>query len=299
MSQTAQELIQEVARSVGPAVVGLGRGARGGSGVVVAPGRVLTLARNLRGDEVNLSVGDGPDNVARVLGTDADLDLAVLSAETAGVAPVEWAPDEPVAIGTSVLALADPGGRGLRVTAGHVSSAGRRFRGPRGRLIADVIEHTAPLPRGSGGGPLVNAAGLLIGLNAVRLDGGLILALPAAALRERVESIASGQTTRPRRLGLAIVPPRAARRMRRAVGLPERNGLLVRGIEQGSPAAAAGVQRGDLIVAAGDRELSDIDDLYGALDTAGEGSVLVLRALRGTEELELQVTLAGPDAEAA
>jgi serine protease Do len=291
---TTQQLIQDVAASVGPAVVGLGRGARGGSGVVVAEGQVLTLARNLRGEEVTLSVGDGADTAARVLGTDADLDLAVLSADTAGTVPVRWGLDEPVSIGSAVLALADPGGRGLRVTAGHVSSAGRRFRGPRGRMIADVIEHTAPLPRGSGGGPLVDAAGLLLGLNAVRLDGGLILAVPAAALRDRIGRIASGETIRPRRLGVAIVPPRAARRMRRAVGLPERNGLLVRGIEQGSPAAAAGVLRGDLIVAAGDRELTDIDDLYRALDAAGEGSALVLRVVRGTEESELKVTLGEP-----
>ena len=85
------------------------------------------------------------------------------------------------AIGTPVVALANPGGRGLRATLGFVASAGRSFRGPRGRRIGGAIEHTAPLPRGSVGGPLVDLDGRLLGINAMRLDGGLILAVPATA----------------------------------------------------------------------------------------------------------------------
>ena len=85
------------------------------------------------------------------------------------------------------VALANPGGRGLRATLGFVSSGGRSFRGPRGRRIRGAIEHTAPLPRGSSGGPLVDPDGNLLGINSIRLDGGLILAVPAgAAVKERV-----------------------------------------------------------------------------------------------------------------
>ena len=148
-----------------------------------------------------------------------------------------------------MLALANPGGRGLRVTLGFVSAAGRRFRLPRGRRIEGAVEHTAPLPRGSSGGPLVDTSGGLLGINAVRLDGGLILALPASAeIKRRAVALAGGETPERRRLGVAVAPPRVARRMRRAVGLPEHDGLLVRAVESGSPADAAGVERGDLIV---------------------------------------------------
>ncbi|MDX6668415.1 MAG: hypothetical protein QOK04_1795, partial [Solirubrobacteraceae bacterium] len=197
-------------------------------------------------------------------------------------------------------ALANPGGRGLRATLGFVSAAERSFRGPRGRRIAGGIEHTAALPRGSAGGPLVDAEGRLLGINTVRLEGGLILALPAdAALRARVESLSRGEAPRTPRLGVAVAPPRVARRMRRAVGLSEREGLLVRAVEDDSPAARAGLQRGDLIVAAGGRDVDGVDSLYAALDSAA-GATLPVTVVRGAEEQELSVEVdGGPTAEAA
>jgi len=117
----------------------------------------------------------------------------------------------------------------------------------------------------------------------VRMEGGLLLALPAdAALRERATALGRGEAPAHPRLGLAIAPPRAARRLRAAVGLPQRDGLLVRGVEEGSPGAAAGLERGDLLVAAGGRPLGGVDDLFDAL-AAADGE-LELVAVRGTEE---------------
>jgi S1-C subfamily serine protease len=284
-------LIERLITGPARAVVGLGDGARGGSGVVVGDGRVLTLARNLRGSEVSLAFNDGRRERARLLGSDADLGVSVLDAPTGDVAALAWAEDPSPAIGTPVFALADPAGRGLRVTAGAVASAPQSLRGPRGRLLEGLIEHTAPLPRGSGGGPLLDDAGSLLGINAVRLGHGFILAIPSARIRERLEDLAAGRTHAPRRLGVAVVPARAARRLRRAVGLPERDGVLVRAVEQGSPADAAGVQRGDLIVALGDHSVDSLDALFGALDAAVADEPLALRIVRGAEERELQASL--------
>jgi S1-C subfamily serine protease len=147
------------------------------------------------------------------------------------------------------------------------------------------------LPRGSSGGPLLDSAGRLLGINSVRVDGGLILAIPADQnLRDRVESLARGEAPKRVRLGVAIAPPRVARRLRRAVGLPERDGLLVRAVEEGSPADKAGLERGDLIVAAGDREIDRVDALYEALDTARESGTLELTIVRGTDERSVPVT---------
>ncbi len=289
--QALEQAVGEAAARVGPAVVGLGRGWGRGSGVVVAPGQVLTVAHVLRGEDVAVAFADGRVGEGRVAGVDADLDVAVVAVDTGDTEPVEWA-DAPPSPGAPVFALANPGGRGLRTTFGLVSALGSGFRGPRGRRVTGSIEHTAPLPRGSSGGPLVDARGRLLGLNAVRRDGGFILALPAdAGLRRRAEELGRGEASERPRLGVALAPPRVARKMRAAVGLPEREGLLVRGVVDGSPAERAGVERGDLLVSAGGTALNGIDDLFDALDGAPES--LVLGVVRGTEERELTVALRG------
>lgn len=288
-----QSTIATVAERVGPCVVGLGRGWGRGSGVVIAPGHVLTCAHNLRSDEVTVVRRDRERVTARVTATDLDLDLAVLDLDTGDAPSVEW-PDagSTPALGTAVVALADPGGRGLRATLGFVTVEGRRFRGPRGRRVEGAIEHSAPLPRGSSGGPLVDAEGRLVGINSIRLEGGLILAVPATeTIRDRLLGLAGGETSAPPRLGVAVAPPRVARRMRRAVGLPERSGLLVRGVEEDSPADRAGIQKGDLLAAAAGRELDGIDGLYAALDALDGHGALTLTVVRGTEDREVEVEL--------
>ena len=290
---TLSQLVPRIASSV----VGLRRGARGGSGVVLAPGRVLTLSHHLRADEVEVAFAGGRTARATVAGRDPDLDLALLDVDTGDATPISWAGAEVPGIGAPVVAAADPGGSGLRVTAGAVSAAPTRLRGRRGRPVEGVLEHTAPLPRGAGGGPLLDEAGAVLGINALRQRGGFILALPASEVRPRAEALLAGRATEPRRLGVAIVPPRAARRMRRAVGLDDREGLLVRGVAEGGPAAAAGLQRGDLLVAAAGAPLDGIDALYAAVDAAPQDGPLVLRVVRGAEDLDVAVTV--PPAAAA
>jgi serine protease Do len=282
-----QAAVTAAAERVGPSVIGLGRGWGRGSGVVIGEGRVLTNAHVLRGDEVAVRRRDGEVALGRVAGLDADLDVAVVTVDTGGAPAVAWDPAvvEQLRPGQPVFALADPGGRGIRTTFGLVTATGRSFRGPRGRRIGGSIEHSAPLPRGSSGGPLVDAEGRLLGINSVRLEGGLLLALPAdAALRTRVDALARGEAPSRPRLGVALAPPRAARKLRAAVGLPERDGLLVRGVEPDSPAAGAGLEPGDLLVAAGDRPLHGYDELFDALEAGGP---LTLTVVRGTEEREV------------
>ncbi|HEX6652125.1 MAG TPA: S1C family serine protease [Thermoleophilaceae bacterium] len=311
---TLQDAIAGAAERVGPSVVGLGRGWGHGSGVVIADGHVLTSAHTLRRDEVTVSFADGRREIATVAGVDTDNDLAVLAVDTGEAPPVRWepaggaeaggdpAPAGPApggpGIGTPVIALANPGGRGLRATLGFVSSAGRSFRGPRGRRIRGAIEHTAPLPRGSSGGPLVDPDGNLLGLNSLRLDGGLILAVPAgAAVKERVLGLARGEAVTPHRLGVAIAPPRVARRLRSAVGLPERDGLLVRAVEDESPGAEAGIEPGDLIVAAAGSPTEGVEALYTALDAVpAAGGELELTLVRGTDERTVTAAFRGEQA---
>jgi serine protease Do len=296
--RTLQDAIAGAAERVGQSVVGLGRGWGHGSGVVIAEGHVLTSAHSLRREEVTVSFADDRRELATVAGTDPDLDLAVLAVDTGDSPAVSWTPGEAPGIGSAVVALANPGGRGLRATLGFVSSGARSFRGPRGRRIRGAIEHTAPLPRGSSGGPLVDPEGNLLGINSLRLDGGLILAVPAgAAVKERVLLLARGEAPAPHRLGVAIAPPRVARRLRSAVGLPERDGLLVRAVEDGGAAGAAGVEPGDLIVAAGGADTPSVEALYTALDSVpAGGGELELTVVRGTDERTVTATFAAPQA---
>ena len=281
-----QSSVQRIAEQVGPAVVGLGRF---GSGAVVAEGQVLTNAHNVRHETRTVVFGDGRTARGTVAGVDVDGDVAVISVDTSDAPAIAWA-DGTTAIGQPVFALANPGGSGLRVGFGLVSGSGRTFRGPRGRRITTSIEHNAPLLRGSSGGPVVDAEGRLLGLNTLRLEGGLILALAAdGALRSRVEELGRGDSPKHRELGIALAPPHAARRMRRAVGLPERAGLLVRAVKEGSAADRAGLEGGDLLVTAAGRPLTSLDDLFGVLDGADAG--LDLTVVRGLDERQVSVAL--------
>jgi S1-C subfamily serine protease len=284
-----QEATARTAATAGPATVGLRFGWRPASGVVIAQDRVLTCAHAVRREDVTAVFGDGRRETGRPAAVDAAGDLAVVAVETADVPAIEWR-EEPVDLGTPAFALARLGDGGLRITAGAVSALDRSFRGPRGRRIAGSIEHTAPVARGSAGGPLVDAAGRLLGLSTVRLDGGLVLALASDAdLRVRADALSRGEAPARRTLGVGVISSRAARRMRRAVGLPERDGLLVREVEADGPAAAAGVEPGDLIVTAAGRPVASIDDLHAALDGAGDGGI-ALGLVRGESDREVLVT---------
>ena len=285
--------IARLAGEAGPSVVGIGQRWGVGSGIVLGEGRVLTNAHNVRGSHVTVTFADGRTADGNVTGTDVDGDLAVVEVDTGQVPALPWATDAP-AVGTPVFGLANPGGRGLRVTFGFVSGIDRSFRGPRGVRITGSLEHTAPLLPGSSGGPVLNAAGQLLGINTNRLGEGFYLAIPAdEALRGRVDALASGESVQPPHLGVAIAPGHVARRLRRAVGLPDADGLLIRDVGEDSPAARAGLARGDLIVAVAGQAISGIDDLSGALRAAGPGGTVELTVLRGTEERSVHVVFGG------
>src|SRR5215831_4994444 len=142
------------------------------------------------------------------------------------------------------------------------------------------------------GGPVLDAGGQLLGINTNRLGEGFYLAIPAdEALRGRADALARGESAASPRLGVTIAPGHVARRLRRAVGLPEAEGLLVREVAEDSPAARAGLAQGDLIVAAAGQPVRSPDDLFDALQAGG--GTIELTLVRGTDERTLQVQLGG------
>ena len=293
MLDEIQTGIRQVADGAGASVVGIGQRWGVGSGVVLGDGRVLTNAHNVRGSQVTVTFADGRTAEGTVAGNDIDGDLAVIEVDTGGVPALPWATGAAPGIGTPVFALANPGGRGLRATFGFVSGVERTFRGPRGRRITGSLEHTAPLLPGSSGGPVLDAEGHLLGINTNRLGEGFYLAIPAdEALRGRADALGRGESAAPPpRLGIAITPGHVARRMRRAVGLPEADGVLIREVAEESPGARAGLASGDLIVAAAGQPVTTPDDLFDALQ--GAGAAIELRIVRGTDERTVQVTFTG------
>jgi serine protease Do len=284
-----QASIARLAEDTGSSVVGIGQRWGSGSGIVLGEGQVLTNAHNVRGSHVTVTLSDGRTAEGTVAGRDIDGDLAVIETDTAQGPALPWA-NGAAAIGAPVFALANPGGRGLRVTFGFVSGIDRAFRGPRGMRITGSLEHTAPLLPGSSGGPVVNATGQLLGINTNRLGEGFYLAIPAdEELRGRVDALARGESVRPPQLGVTITPGHVARRLRRAVGLPDAEGLLIREVADDSPAARAGLASGDLIVAVAGQRTSTVDDLFSALRAAAPGGSVALTVLRGTDERSVQV----------
>src|SRR5438105_277288 len=216
----------QVVAQVGPAVVRIGRGGGRGCGVVLSDGVVATNAHNLRGEETLVTFADGRQAVGTVAATDVDGDLAVLRVDTGSAPAVAWA-DGPSEVGHVVFVVTRSGAGGERVSFGMVSGTERAFRGPRGRRIKGSLEHTAPLPRGSSGSPVVTADGTVVGLNTNRLGDGFYLALPAdAELRSRLGTLATGESRNRPRLGVGLAPAHVARALRRSVGLDERDGLL-------------------------------------------------------------------------
>jgi serine protease Do len=293
MGSVLEELssaVSGLAERVGPAVVGVGRA---GSGLVVGDGVVVTNAHNLREGEIDVVFSDGRRASGSVAGADLHGDLAVVSVDTGAIQAPAFAA-RPPAPGEAVVALANPAGTGVRVSLGVVSAVDVSFRGPGGRRVTGAVEHTAPLVRGSSGGPVLDARGAVVGIDTHRVGEGAYLALPADdALRTRLDALARGEAPRRPRLGIAVAPPRVARRLRQAVGLPERDGVLVHAVESGGPADSAGIRQGDLLVRVGEAEVRDVDSLAAALEAAPAGAPVPVQLVRGAEELSVTVALAG------
>jgi serine protease Do len=283
-----QVAVQQAAARISPTVVAVGRGA----GVVIHQDRVLTNAHNLTGPEPEVRLADGRTEHAEVLGADLDGDLAVLRVATGAGPAAEWADAGPE-LGAAVLALGAPRRGPSRITVGFVSAVERPFRGPRGRRLRG-FEHTAPVGRGSSGGPVVDLAGRVVGIDTHRRGDGLYLALPVSAeLRARIERLGRGETPRRRRLGIAVAPSAVAARLRAAVGLAPREGVLVRGIDPSGPADRAGLREGDLVVAVGGTAVTSPDELLDALEVAAD--TLDIAIVRGDTEDTVTVAFAAAE----
>jgi S1-C subfamily serine protease len=263
------------------------RGPRGaGSGFVVAPDGFIVTNSHVVGGSNRIRVAwiDGRRAEATVVGEDPETDLAVIRAQASGLAAARFGDSEALRVGQLVVAVGNPLGFQCTVTAGVVSALGRSLRAASGRRIDDVIQTDAALNPGNSGGPLVASNGEVVGVNtAVILSAqGICLAIPIHTARLVVPLLIRDGRVRRGRLGVSgQAAPRADDR--------RRTGVLVLSVDPASPAAAAGIVEGDMIVGFAGRPVRDVDDLHRLLTGDGIGVSTSIEVLRDGAARELRI----------
>ena len=268
-------------------------GGGSGSGFVFTPdGLVLTNSHVVHGaDTIEVTLSDGRAYPATLVGDDPDTDLAVIHIDAPNLVAVEFGDSNAIQVGQLVVAIGNPYGFQYTVTAGVVSNLGRSFRSRTGRLIDGIVQTDAALNPGNSGGPLVDARGRVVGVNTAIIAGaqGICFAIPASAAQWVAARLIRDGRIRRSYIGVAGQDVPLHRRVVRFYKLAAETGVMVAGLEPDSPAAAAGVQEGDLIVEADDKPVRHIDDLHKLLTDERVGVAIPLTVIRRTEKLTLDV----------
>ncbi len=266
-----------------------------GSGFVIDPsGFVVTNAHVVEGAaEIEVVFDEGPRLAAEVVGTDARTDLALLQVETDEPLPaLQWGESEGAAIGDWVVAIGNPFGLGGSVTAGVISARARDIRaGP----YDEFLQTDAAINRGNSGGPLLDMNGRVIGVNTAIFSptGGSIgigFAIPASIARPVIDQLRDTGSVRRGWLGVQIQP--ITPEIGRALGLDEAQGALVSSVIEGTPAAEAGVEVGDVILRFADRAIEEVRDLTRAVAEAPVGEPAEMVLWRNGEQLSLAPRIA-------
>lgn len=298
--------VTAVAEKVGPAVVSVevrhrterrGRPARetpgNGSGFVFTPdGFVLTNSHVVHGaTRIDVAFPDGHRVGAELAGDDPGTDLAVIRVPSGSFAVAELGDSSTLRVGQLVVAIGNPLGFQSTVTAGVVSALGRTFRSVGGRLIDDVIQTDAALNPGNSGGPLVDSRGRVVGVNtAVILPAqGICFAVGVTTAKFVAAQLIRHGKIRRGRIGVAGQTIPLLRLAQRAHGIEAKSGVLVTGVEPGSPAERAGLASGDIIVEFDGKAVTGVDDLHRLLVTESIGTRTTIVALRKADRLVLAI----------
>ena len=285
-----------VVERVGPAVVSLSLARRGGagSGFAVAPdGYLLTnhhvAVQDGKPARLRARWPDGEELRADVVGGDAATDLALLRVSASAPLPFLEVGGAAARPGQLAVAIGNPLGFESTVTAGVVSAVGRSMRGRDGRLIDNVIQHTAPLNPGNSGGPLVDSAGRVLGVNTAMISRsqGIGLAVPAATAAWVVGELLARGRVRRAWLGIAAQTRPLDRRLARFHELEQRSAVEVMSLEERAPAVAAGLREGDLLCRFAGEAVGTIDRLQALLSAWPPGRPAELFLLRGGKAVQV------------
>jgi S1-C subfamily serine protease len=295
--------VVQVVRSVGPAVVSVvvgkdPRGRRGdpvgaGSGVVVAPdGYVMTNNHVVQGaGRIEIRTADGTALPARLAGADPATDLAVLRAETGGLPYASFGDSTALSVGQLAIAIGNPLGFDSTVSTGVLSALGRSLRSRDGRLIENIIQHTAPLNPGNSGGPLVDSRGRVIGINTaiIPMAQGICFSIPATTAAWVLPQLVAHGRVRRGYLGIADQARPLERSLVVAIGLSASQAVEVLSVNRTSPAGRAGLRPGDLIIAINETDVACVDDLHRFLATWPIERPATLTLLRDGRRITLPI----------
>src|SRR5581483_2156718 len=283
---------------VGPAVAKIDAGRGGGSGFLFTPdGLVLTNSHVVSGaTRITINLPDGRSFPADIVGDDSHTDLAVLRAGVpAGTGDrLPWAAlgdSRDVRVGQVAIAIGNPYGFQHSVTSGVVSALGRSLRARSGRLMDDILQTDAALNPGNSGGPLVTTRGEVIGVNTAMIQPaqGLAFAIASNTAKYVAAQLIRDGRIRRSHLGVAGQNVPIPRALARAHALAASSGIFVTSVEPSSPAAAAGVKDGDVIIGFADAPVAGIDDLHRQLTGDRVGVPVPLVVLRGGARRRLVV----------
>lgn len=292
----------KVVETVGPSVVSVSIGkptpmhganeVGAGSGVIIAPdGYILTndhVVHSAR--RLTVTLADGTRLPATPMGLDPATDLAVIRAEASGLPFAALADSTSLRVGQLVIAIGNPFGFQSTVSTGVVSALGRGLRSREGRLIENIIQHTAPLNPGNSGGPLVDSRGRVVGINTaiIAIAQGIGFSVPSNTARWIVSQLIAHGRVRRGYLGITAQERVLDRRLVRFHNLPNERAVEVVSVEHQSPVGQAGVQSGDLIVGINGHDVESIDDLHRLLAEWPIGTPVRLTILRRGRILQIE-----------
>jgi S1-C subfamily serine protease len=262
-----------------------------GSGFIVTPdGFALTNSHVVHGaTELKVMLTDGRRLTARLIGDDPDTDLAVVRIDARDLAPVELGDSDALRRGQVAIAVGCPLGFQFTVTTGVISALGRSLRAQNGRMMDAIIQTDAALNPGNSGGPLVNTRGEVIGVNTATILSaqGLAFAVPVNTARDVAAQLINHGRIRRSFVGFGGQTVPLVRQVVRYYQLPQESGVLVIAVEPGSPAEAAGLAEGDIIIRAGEHGATSVEAIQRVLTQETIGVSMTLVVLRGTELVTL------------
>lgn len=261
-----------------------------GSGVIVRPdGYVLTNAHVIaRGQNIKVVLADERELDARVVGVDADADIAVLKVDGGTLPHLEFGDSDDLLIGETVIAIGNPFGFSHTVTTGVISAVRRSLKSE-GRTYLDFIQTDASINPGNSGGPLLNIRGELIGINTAIYGGAqnIGFAIPARRANQVVADLIRYGEVRRSYLGIQVQDLTAD--LASALGIEARHGVVVRSVEDGSPGAVAGLEPGDVILEVDGHDVRDRSEFDERASAAAVGSTMKLTVQRGASRREVAV----------